>query len=236
MRRRYCTLDQARRLIQDADVLLYRAQGVFTLIALAGRGEHSHAAAAVQWRGGELMAVEMDIHGGHAVTLASQVKRYPGRIDLYRVKSDPYQNSPFDRQAAAVAMIRKCGNAYGWLGIFLSLLIHLPIIRLITRPSLAQAADGDHPTRPEFCSQAISHAHAAGGGIDPVPGLAHRHTEPADLARSAAYEYAATLTSNDAQTWQYSRHGWNHGTERLAGFLRGFLRPLRRLLCSTPTP
>jgi hypothetical protein len=32
-----------------------------------------------------------------------------------------------------------------------------------------------------------------GGGVDPVPHLSDRLTEPADLARSPFYEYAFTL-------------------------------------------
>ena len=47
--------------------------------------------------------------------------------------------------------------------------------------------------RPPFCSQACAMTDRTGGGIDPVPHLADRLTEPADLARSPFYEYAFTL-------------------------------------------
>jgi hypothetical protein len=36
-----------------------------------------------------------------------------------------------------------------------------------------------------------------GGGVDPVPHLADRLTEPADLARSPFYEYLFTLIEQE---------------------------------------
>ena len=54
--------------------------------------------------------------------------------------------------------------------------------------------DDDASTWPPFCSQAVSMADRQ-GGIDPVPNLADRLTEPADLSRSEFYEYRFTLIS-----------------------------------------
>ena len=61
-------------------MLLFRRRG---LIAIAGRGEHSHAAKAAWW-GDDLFCLEVrEWHGGRAVTLESQVAKFPGRIDVY---------------------------------------------------------------------------------------------------------------------------------------------------------
>ena len=49
-------------------------------------------------------------------------------------------------------------------------------------------------SRPPFCSHACAMADRIGGGVDPVPHLADRLTEPADLARSPFYRYLFTLT------------------------------------------
>ena len=68
--------------------------------------------------------------------------------------------------------------------------LHLPLVRMFVRPSL----DDDQPSRrPPFCSQACVMADRLGGGVDPVPHLADRLTEPADLARSPFYRYRFTL-------------------------------------------
>ena len=60
----------------------------------------------------------------------------------------------------------------------------------LARPSL----DDEQPSRrPPFCSEACAMADRVGGGVDPVPQLADRLTEPADLARSPFYRYRFTL-------------------------------------------
>jgi hypothetical protein len=71
-------------------------------------------------------------------------------------------------------------------------MLHLPLVRLAVR---ANVDDGAIDRRPPFCSHACAMADRLGGGVDPVPHLADRLTEPADLARSPFYEYLFTLTS-----------------------------------------
>ena len=84
-RLRYQTLTEGRSKIRDADLLLFRRRG---LISIAGRGKHSHAAKAAWW-GNELMCLEVrEWYGGRAVTVASQVKRCPGAIDVYRANPE----------------------------------------------------------------------------------------------------------------------------------------------------
>jgi hypothetical protein len=69
-------------------------------------------------------------------------------------------------------------------------LLHLPLVRWLMTAHLDDAApDG----RPPFCSHACAMADRQGGGVDPVPHLADRFTEPADLARSPFYRYRFTL-------------------------------------------
>ncbi len=76
---------QARRQIRDSDLLLFRRRG---LISIAGRGDHSHAAKAAWWDE-ELFCLEVrEWHGGRAVTLESQVRRFPARIDVYQANPE----------------------------------------------------------------------------------------------------------------------------------------------------
>src|SRR5260221_14371473 len=81
----YVPYRDARRQVRDSDLLLFRRRG---LISIAGRGDHSHAAKAAWW-GTDLFCLEIrEWHGGRAVTLSSQVRRFPGQIDLYRANPD----------------------------------------------------------------------------------------------------------------------------------------------------
>ncbi len=180
-------LAEAQPQIADSDLLLFRRQG---LIALAGRGEHSHAAKAAWW-GDDLFCVEVrEWHGGRAVTLASQVEKYPGRIDVFQ--TNPANRWPeYDRTRSTTMMRQLAGCDYGYSAVLAAAMLHLPFIRMAVRADTEDRAI-DH--RPPFCSQACAMADRIAGGIDPVPYLADRLTEPADLARSPFYQYAFTLT------------------------------------------
>jgi hypothetical protein len=177
---------EARPWIQNADLLLYRRR---SLISIGGRGEHSHAAKAAWWED-DLFCLEVrEICGGRAVTLSSQVERFPGRIDVFEVNPDGRWPS-YDRAGAVRLMRRFCGCRYGYGGVALAALLHLPLIRCFVRPDVD---DFSPSARPPFCSHACAMADRLGGKVDPVVHLADRLTEPADLARSPFYRYRFTL-------------------------------------------
>jgi hypothetical protein len=183
---RIVSLADARYRISDGDLLLFRRRG---LIAVAGRGVHSHAAKAAWW-GDELFCVEVrEWHGGRAVTLESQVKKAPGRIDVYH--TNPANRWPeYDRTRSTMLMRRLAGCDYGYTAVLAAAMLHLPLVRMAVR---AEVDDSAIDRRPPFCSQACAMVDRVGGGVDPVPHLADRLTEPADLARSPFYEYQFTL-------------------------------------------
>jgi hypothetical protein len=177
---------QARTTVRNGDLLLFRRRG---LISIAGRGDHSHAAKAAWWDD-DLFCLEIrEWHGGRAVTLSSQVRRFPGQIDLYRTNPDD-RWPEYDREKATQFMRRLAGCGYGYLSVAAASLLHLPIVRLLTS---ADVCDGEIATRPPFCSQACAMSDRLGGGVDPVTHLADRMTLPADLARSPFYKYLCTL-------------------------------------------
>jgi hypothetical protein len=179
---------KTRHAIRDMDQLQFRKRG---LISIAGRGDHSHSAKAAWW-GEDLFCLEVrEWVGGRAVTLESQVKRFPGRIDVYQTNPSDYASS-YDRKGAVAYMRRLCGCQYGWGAIVQSAMVHLPGVRLFAKVDTSD--NGDVPHRPPFCSAACALADHKGGGIDPVPYLANRMTEPADLSRSLFYKYLFTLT------------------------------------------
>jgi hypothetical protein len=176
--------------IKDGDLLLFRGHGAIArLIAVAGRSDYTHAGRAVWW-GNDLFCCEVrELKGGRAVTLASQVVKHPGLIDVFEVNPSARWRE-FDRRGAVRYIRRLAGCDYGYRGVWLAALRHLPVWRLWMR------ADGDDrrvADQPPFCSQACAMADRIGGGVDPVPHLADRLTEPADLARSPFYRYRFTL-------------------------------------------
>ncbi|HBO45330.1 MAG TPA: hypothetical protein DD670_15655 [Planctomycetaceae bacterium] len=182
----FVAYDEARRAIADGDLLLFRGRG---LIATAGRGVHSHAAKAAWWDD-DLFCLEFRaFRGGRAVLLSHLVQRWPGRIDVF--ETNPEGRWPnYDRAEATRAMRRLTGLEYGWVNVLRVALTHAPVVRWFRATSEDDARTND---RPPFCSQAVVMADRIGGGVDPVPRLADRRTEPADLARSPFYRYRFTL-------------------------------------------
>lgn len=178
---------EARSQVRDSDLLLFRRRG---LISIAGRGDHTHAAKAAWW-GDDLFCLEVrEWHGGRAVTLSSQVRKFPARIDVYQ--TNPRDRwGEYDRAGATAVMRRLAGCGYGYWGVAAAALLHLPFVRLFAE---VDVYDGEPPNRPPFCSQACAMSDRIGGGVDPVTHLADRMTLPADLARSPFYRYLFTLT------------------------------------------
>ncbi len=172
--------------LRDGDLLLFRRRG---LISIAGRGVHSHAAK-VAWWGDTPFCLEVrEWYGGRAVTLASQINRCPGRIDLFRANPDG-RWPEYDAAAATRYLRQLAGCDYGYGAVPPAALLHLPIARAWVT---AEVEDQAVSPRPPFCSQACAMADRLAGGVDPAPYLADRLTEPADLARSPFYEYRYTF-------------------------------------------
>ena len=189
-RRCQVRLSQQAGTIRDGDLLLFRGTGLLSrMIGVAGRSEYSHAGRAVWW-GDLLCCCEVrEFYGGRAVTLESQVRRFPGRIDVFEA-NPRFRWQQYDRRGAVRFMRQLAGCDYGYLGVWNAALRHLPLWRWLVRPD---RDDQRWTTRPPFCSQACAMADRLGGNVDPVPNLSDRLTEPADLARSPFYRYRFTL-------------------------------------------
>ena len=184
-------LSEALPDIREGDLLLFRGRGpVSRFIGVAGRSRYTHAGRAVWW-GKDLFCCEVrELKGGRAVTLESQVRRFPGLIDVFEVNPCGRWRE-FNRRGAVRYMRRLAGCDYGYLGVLLAALRHLPLWRFLVKPDSDDLRVNEQPP---FCSQACAMADRLGGGVDPVPHLADRLTEPADLARSPFYRYRFTLS------------------------------------------
>ena len=183
----FLPLDEARTAICDGDLLLFRRR---SLISIAGRGEHSHAAKAAWW-GDELFCLEVrEWHGGRAVTLASQVKKYSERIDVFRANAHG-RWPEYDQTRATHFMRHLAGCDYGYAAVLAAAMLHLPIVRLAVR---AEVNDSAIDRRPPFCSDACAMADRLGGGVDPVPHLADRpRAEP--ILPVSVHAHSLTNTS-----------------------------------------
>jgi hypothetical protein len=176
-----------RDAIRDGDLLLFRPRDWYTrAIAVAGRSQYVHAAMAGWWND-RLMCIEMTSGGGRAQLLSNIVERWPGACDVFAANVPGGHR--FSRKRALAAMVAITGRPYGRWNLLRAALLHAPLLRFLVPPDMD---DVEPSPWPPFCSQAVSMA-CRTGGVDPVPELADRLTEPADLARSLFFAYRYTL-------------------------------------------
>ena len=162
--------------IKEADVLLFRGEGLMSwLIKRYGGGAHSHAAMA-HWDDDDLQCVEFrEFKGGRAVSMKSQVETHPDNIDVFR----------------AADLIRigdsKYNLDYGWKNFWKLAKHYAPFCRLAE-----QNMKDEEPNEVFVCSTAVTYAYRK-NYLDPTPYLADSATTPADLARSALFSYQFTI-------------------------------------------
>ncbi len=172
--------------VLTGDVLLHRRGWslVSWIIAAIGRSPYSHAGMA-DWVGKKPVQLETrEWHGARVMLLEREVARKPGRIDVYR----PLGLATDERRRAANRMWRMVGKRYGWLALARVMLLRVPLLRLLLPVRWKVERDGLTP----YCSMAVSRAYRS-VGVDLVPSLADRFTEPGDLARSGLLVYRFTL-------------------------------------------
>ena len=194
---------QAKELIQEGDILLFRGSGIIgTLIKRYTGGVHSHVALAHK-DGDILECVEFrEFIGGRSVALKSQVDNAPLSIDVFRpVKSISYEEMDADGNVTLIEkkytietasamtedIIRWTGQPYGWKNIWMMLLRFIPGARLFQ-----QNINDDEVAKAKVCSTAVTVA-LRRNYMDPVPYLADDRVSPADLARSPLLQYLFTI-------------------------------------------
>jgi len=196
MQRTYRVYSEVRKLIRNADMLLFVADWAALeshAIATAGRSEYSHAAKAAWW-GDDLFVLEMHSkYGGRAVLASNYLETDGGRIDVYRTNA--HNDVHYSSKRALKAMRQLMGRRYAWLDIKKMALVHLPFVRWFFTPP---TEDREQNGKPWVCSGACAHADHA-GGHKPVPNLADHWVEPGDLARSDFYRYQFTLCASAQQ-------------------------------------
>jgi hypothetical protein len=207
--RRVVPYNEARDLIRDGDVLLWRGHGLIArMIRVAGRSLYSHAGMAGWDRRDPdrpaLMCYEVrEFIGPRISRLAHQVDMYPGQIHVYRVSDTHTElhwaatNAHFNAvikyfdSLEAVSVMRDIAKPgkYGWWHLFLTGLIHMPGIRMFF---LQPVDDTLVSKRAPYCSHAVS-ASLRKAFTDVVRHTPDNYTHPGDLDKSPLLHYMLTL-------------------------------------------
>lgn len=195
-----------RDALKDGDVLLFRGtRGIVgAVIRWATRSRYSHAGLAVWVEVGgarRLMVAESrELRGCRVVPLSAAVAG--AVVDVYRPRS--WLADGLDLERVLGAALERLGGAYGWGAILKDAAGRLPVLALVQAlgllrkiPVLGRALDRvpfgrayseddlEDPGARVKCSTYVALCYRA-GGLDLVPNLADRSTDPGDLARSAA--------------------------------------------------
>ncbi len=197
----------ARHHIRDGDMLAYRPKWwhiVGQIVSTVGRSSVSHTAIAC-WDGHALDAVSMKIAGGVRDRLSNEVRKYPGRIDVYRpsatitrhvVMSDGVKTKRLACDPKRMVQLARSmvGRRYGWFNIVCIAIRFLPVFRLFLRPP---QGDVSIAGRDPFCSEMYAWL-TKKAYTDPVPGYANRDVTPGELTRNPLYSYLFTLDRDNS--------------------------------------
>lgn len=137
------TLFQASKVMRDADLLLFRGEGTLAgAIQHSGRSPFSHAAKLSYSKNHWEVCEMRELKGGRIVTLLSQVKEFPGLIDVYRANAIGLpemthvdaRNAGFrrgeyyDRYGADAKMRQFAGMKYGYWAVAKTWLAKSPLL------------------------------------------------------------------------------------------------------------
>jgi hypothetical protein len=209
------SIDEARHLIREADVLLFKGNGIFSgLVKKAGEGSYSHVALASWYNGSRdsslLEAVEFkEGKGGRTVNLLSAYKSHLENelIDVYRVTKPIYKTFynteskkveklavDFNAKGITRCMRNLTGLPYGWKRIWWIAKNKMIGLRWFMN---IDHMDNDNSNIDlskiyPVCSTAVA-ACFSKYGYDLTKNRADEFMEPSDIARSAILSYLFTL-------------------------------------------
>ncbi|MGD0896987.1 MAG: hypothetical protein ABR915_04065 [Thermoguttaceae bacterium] len=181
---------ECRRHLRTGDIALSRSDGRWSNRVIAwGTGSPYVHATMIGFSGDVLMLAEArQWRESHLVTLSSQVKRWPGLYDVYRVRR------PFRAHAAWDAIVRATGTPYGWAQLLAAALGQL-LGRGTVPFFLCNQAAADYP---RDCSSLVNFACRAGGRT-PRPELPDAEVEPGHFADPDFARYLGTLVWTEEQ-------------------------------------
>jgi hypothetical protein len=167
-----------------------------------------HAAKIVECEG-RLCLAEVTASGGRIMRLSEVVKRWPGRMVVYR-----NTGMRFDPKTAAREIVDATGKPYGWTACILMALMHSLLLGRLAK----HVASILGPHLLPDCSMEVALADTAAGS-NPRPDLRPWEVEPHDLAESTVYEFVCILGSTNPTEDIAYMDGFIVGAD--AGYLQG---------------
>lgn len=208
MERNKVTLLQAKELLQNGDILLFRGSGWYSRwLTWAGRGDYTHSGICARFNGHINCLEFREFKGSRSVALEGQVELMPGEIDVFRLNQ--YVNVPvynkdrniveyehkeygvLTRRAIADTMWSLTGKDYSWTRIWRLSKYHIPILRFFQRTSTNDIAESPEEAS-MVCSTAVAYCFRK-NGVDLVPNLSDFEVDPSTLSRSPLINYLFTL-------------------------------------------
>lgn len=189
--------DMARGLIRNGDIALSRGCTLEGSVITAVTGSPYTHATMLGWaRPATLMIGETRQHReGRLIDCRSEIARWPGYYDVYRVRSRRY-----DGDAAWTFMCHAAGSGYGWrrLG-------RIWVRRRLPWLGILPAPNSDEPGVERFCSE-LAHA-ALRAGRGPQVREHDCDVAPGDLSAPEHFRYLFTLfvTEEQAQACRADR-------------------------------
>lgn len=200
--------NDAKNLLCEADVLLFRGSGFYSgWLKWAGHGDYTHAGLVSRTFDRISCCEYREFKGGRCVSLRHEINSMPGEIDVFRlcknitlpayraetgkIEYDTKEYSHLLKSEITKEMFNLTGNEYSWWRIWRLAKYHIPILRWFQKTSTE-----DNAQNPEeasmVCSTAVAYCFRT-NGIDLVPNLSDFETVPSDLARSSLLTYLFTL-------------------------------------------
>lgn len=189
-----------RRDARDCDLALWEPAGFWgRMIARYTEGPFSHVSAVAWWYDVErLMSVGYDEkRGGVAEPLSACVARHPGKINIFRMCPEVW-DQPDEIQQVKIQLCKNLGWAYRWQSIRFFLWLKLPFLRLFTGTQLFKdyVLEAHSSIREGICSQHIARSFAA---VDiRFVQKPFALISPNDIGLSGQLDYVGTLVPDSA--------------------------------------
>jgi hypothetical protein len=202
--------EQARGLIQEGDVFLFRGKGIVSKgIQKVTQGRYSHVGLA-SWHHNKNNVLELvefrEWKGGRTTAFAQQLKKSDGQIDVYRVLSPRKVVSfnpktlefsekwvEFKPHDVTYEMRQMTGLPYGMARIWWMAKFYMLGLRfLLHDPSVFDDTTTDVPVLP-VCSTAVATCFSR-HNFDLIKNRSDERTTPVDIARSPLLTYMFTPT------------------------------------------
>lgn len=185
-----------RRYLETGDLMVLRNPG---LVSWVTRSPASHVGTLL-WREADQnslsVAESREGRGGQVLSLSSQVRRFPGQIDIYR----PTNGCPQAvRERAATICLNWAGYGYNYPGIWNQWIGTMPLLRLFSEKVLGKSYDlHDLTLSPweaaKYCSQLVGWSYRRAVyelelklDWDVCPGLGDRWITPGNLIHGGSF-------------------------------------------------